>query len=226
MTLIKEMPELERPREKMRLLGAHRLSNAEILAVLLGTGTRSQSATALANRILSMTPEGIAYLSECTLEELARVSGVGLAKSCRIAAAVELGRRLAMSPKSRRVHIGSPQDVAELFIEGMRHLKQECFRVLLLNVKNEILSIEEISVGNLNSSLADPREVFRPAIRRSAASLILAHNHPSGNPEPSNADIEATKRLSAAGELLGIRVIDHIIVGDGTFASMRQKRLL
>ncbi|MDR2296661.1 MAG: DNA repair protein RadC [Clostridiales Family XIII bacterium] len=226
MTLIKEMPELERPREKMTLLGAHMLSNAELLAVLLGTGTRSQSATALANRILSLTPEGIAYLSECAPEELSRVSGVGIAKACRIKAAVELGRRLAMNPKSRRVHIGSPQEVAALFAEGMRHLKQESFKALLLNVKNEIVAIEEISVGSINTSLAEPREVFRSAIKRSAVSIILAHNHPSGNPEASPADIEATKRLIAAGEILGIAVIDHIIIGDGSFVSMRQKRLL
>jgi DNA repair protein RadC len=166
MTLIKEMPELERPREKMMLLGAHSLSNSELLAALIGTGTRSLSATDLADRILSMTPEGIGSLSECTPEELARLSGVGFAKACRIIAAVELGRRLATSPKNKRVHVTSPQAVAELFIEGMRHLKQECFRIVLLNIKNEIVSMEEISIGNLNSSLAEPREVFRSAVDR------------------------------------------------------------
>jgi DNA repair protein RadC len=226
MTLIKEMPELERPRERMSLMGAGKLSNAELLAILLGTGTRSQSATALADSILSMTPDGICSLSECTIEDLARVSGVGVAKACRIAAAVELGKRLATSPKNKRVHISSPGEVAGLFVEDMRRLKQECFRVLLLNVKNEIVAIEEVSVGNINSSIADPREVFRPAIRRGSASVILAHNHPSGNPEPSSADIEATKRLAAAGELLGIKVIDHIVVGDGTYVSMRQDNLI
>ncbi|MDR2132551.1 MAG: DNA repair protein RadC [Clostridiales Family XIII bacterium] len=226
MTLIREMPELERPREKMTLLGADKLSNAELLAVLLGTGTRSQSATALADRILSMTPDGIGYLSDCTPEELARVSGVGIAKSCRIAAAVELGKRLATRPKNKRVRIVSPEAAAALFVESMRHLKQECFRAVLLNVKNEIMAIEEISVGNINSSNADPREVFRPAIRRGAASLILAHNHPSGNAKPSESDVDVTKRLVDAGELLGIRVIDHIVVGDGTFVSMRQDKLL
>jgi DNA repair protein RadC len=180
----------------------------------------------LADRILSLAPNGIGHLTECTIEDLARVSGVGAAKACRIAAAVELGKRLATHPKSKRVHIGSPQDVAELFIEGMRHLKQECFRVLLLNVKNEIMAIEEVSVGNINSSVADPREVFRPAVKRGAASLVLAHNHPSGNPEPSESDVTATKRLIAAGEFLGIKVIDHLVIGDGTFVSMRQKKLL
>ncbi|MDR2087997.1 MAG: DNA repair protein RadC [Clostridiales Family XIII bacterium] len=226
MTLIREMPELERPREKMMLLGADRLSNAELLAVLLGTGTKSQSATALADRILSMTPDGIGCLSDCAPEELSRVSGVGIAKACRITAAVELGRRLATTPKNRRLRVDSPEAVAALFVESMRHLKQECFRIVLLNVKNEIMAIEEVSVGSINSSNADPREVFRSAIKRGAASLILAHNHPSGNSKPSASDIEVTKRLIAAGDILGIRVIDHIIVGDGSFVSMRQKRLL
>jgi DNA repair protein RadC len=226
MTLIREMPELERPREKLMFLGADKLSSAELLAVLLGTGTRSRSATALADSILAMTPDGIGFLSECAPDELARVSGVGIAKACRIAAAVELGRRLATNPKSKRVRIGAPNEVAALFVESMRHLKQECFRVLMLNVKNEIMAIDEISVGNINSSLADPREVFRPAIRRSAAAVVLAHNHPSGNAEPSDSDVESTKRLASAGEILGIRVIDHIIIGDGTYTSMRQNKLL
>jgi DNA repair protein RadC len=226
MTLIKEMPELERPRERMMFMGAGKLSNAELLAIMLGTGTRSQSATALADRILSVTQGGIDGLTECTVEELARISGVGVAKACRIAAAVELGKRLATSPKNRRVHVSSPSEVAGLFVEDMRRLKQECFRVLLLNVKNEIMAIEEVSVGNINSSVADPREVFRPAIRRGSASVILAHNHPSGNPEPSGADIEATKRLIDAGDLLGVKVIDHIVIGDGTYVSMRQEDLI
>jgi DNA repair protein RadC len=226
MTLIREMPLLERPREKMRLLGANKLSNSELLAILLGTGTRAVSATALADRILSMTPDGIGHLSEIGVEELARVPGVGAAKACRIAAAVELGKRLATRPKNKRVRVNSPQEVAKLFIEDMRRLKQERFRVLMLNVKNEIMAIEEISVGNINTSVVDPREVFRPAIRRGSATVILAHNHPSGNPAPSDVDVESTKRLVVAGEFLGIKVVDHIIIGDGTFVSMRQDKLI
>jgi DNA repair protein RadC len=139
---------------------------------------------------------------------------------------VELGRRIATEPRNRRVHIGSPQDVAELFMEELRPLKKECFKALLLNIKNEIIAIEGISVGNVNASMADPREVFRPAVKRGAASLVLVHNHPSGNPEPSDADIAITERLAEAGELLGIKVVDHLILGDGAFVSLRQKRLI
>jgi DNA repair protein RadC len=173
-----------------------------------------------------MTSDGINNLPECTVEDLACISGIGVAKACRITAAVELGKRLATNPKEKRVRVNSPRQVAELFMEDMRRLKQECFRVLMLNVKNEIMAIEEVSVGNINSSIADPREVFRPAIRRGSASVILAHNHPSGNPDPSDSDINSTKRLAAAGELLGIKVMDHIVIGDGTFVSMRQDKLL
>ncbi|MDR3296120.1 MAG: DNA repair protein RadC [Clostridiales Family XIII bacterium] len=226
MALIKELPAMERPREKMKLLGAEKLSNAELLAILLGTGTRALSATALAGQILAMDAGGIACLADCAPEELANIQGIGVAKSCQIVAAVELGRRIATRPKAKRVHIGSPQDIADIFMEDMRYLKQESFKVLLLNIKNEIVAIEGVSLGNINTSIVDPREVFRPAVKRGAASMVLAHNHPSGNPEPSGADVEITKRLAEAGEILGIRVIDHLIIGDGIYVSMRQKHIL
>jgi DNA repair protein RadC len=210
----------------MKLLGAHRLSNAELLAILLGTGTRDLSATALADKVLAMNKGGIIHLSECMPEELADIRGIGAAKSCQIVAAVELGRRIATKPRSKRVHIGSPQDIAALFMEEMRPLKKECFKVLLLNIKNEIVSIEDVSIGNINTSLVDAREVFRLAVKKGAASVVLVHNHPSGNPEPSDADIIITKRLAEAGELLGIKVVDHLVVGDGIFVSMRQLRVI
>ncbi|MDR3242945.1 MAG: DNA repair protein RadC [Clostridiales Family XIII bacterium] len=226
MTLIKELPRMERPREKMKLMGAGRLSNTELLAILLGTGTRKLSATALASRILSMEKDGIAYLAECAPEELSKIQGIGEAKSCQVIAAVELGKRIATKPGSGRINISSPQEIAALFMEDMRYLKKECFKILLLNVKKEIMLIEEISMGNINSSIVDPREVFRPAVKRGAASVALVHNHPSGNPEPSKADISVTKRLRNAGELLGVQVIDHLIIGDGSFISLRQRGVI
>ncbi|MDR1571108.1 MAG: DNA repair protein RadC [Clostridiales Family XIII bacterium] len=222
MTLIKELPELERPREKLRMLGAGRLSNSELLAILLGTGTKDTPATALADRILSMCGSSLAWLSDCSPEELSKLQGIGMAKSCQIVAAAELGRRIASSPKTRRARMGEPEDIAELFLEDMRYLKNERFKALLMNIKSEMLAIEDISSGNINTSLVDAREVFRPAIRRGAAFVALIHNHPSGNPTPSGADIEITGQLVEAGELLGIRVVDHIIVGDGTYVSMKR----
>ncbi|MDR0424545.1 MAG: DNA repair protein RadC [Clostridiales Family XIII bacterium] len=226
MTLIKELPEFERPREKMRFMGAKRLSNSELLAILLGSGTRNMSATALADSILSMDKGGLAYLAECLPEELAALRGMGMAKSCKIAAAVELGKRIATAPRRKKVDIGRPDDISALFMEEMRYLKNECFRILLLNIKNEIISIEEVTEGNINTSVIDPREVFRPAIKKGAAYILMVHNHPSGNPTPSTADVDVTLRLCESGELLGIRVLDHIVIGNGVYVSMRREDLI
>lgn len=226
MPLIKELPSQERPRERMLSIGAEALSNTELLAILISTGTRKESAMSLAARIISMEQEGLHFLGSAIPQELAKVSGVGIAKSCQIAAAVELGKRLASKPKDKRIRICSPEDIAPIFMEEMRYLKKEYFRVLLLNTKNEIISTENISVGNINSSIVDPRDVFRPAIRKSAGSVILVHNHPSGNPEPSDADVKVTERLIKSGELLDIKVVDHMIIGDGTYISFKRKKLI
>lgn len=225
-TLIKELPSEERPREKLIQSGAGALSNAELLAILIGTGTREMSAVMLANRILSMEEEGIAYLAGCLPEELTLIPGMGMAKSCQIIAAIELGKRIATKPKRKKINIKSPGEVASLFLEEMRYLKKEYFKVLLLNTKNEIIMIETISVGNLNSSVVHPREVFCTAIKKSACSIIAVHNHPSGNPEPSRSDVDITQRLAESGELLGIKLIDHLIIGDGNYVSLKEKMLL
>jgi len=223
--MIKELPASERPREKLKLLGPGNLSNLELLTILLGTGTRNQSAMVLAERIITIDSSGIDYLAECTLEELSKINGVGNAKSCVLIAAVELGKRIATKPKGKRVNILCSQDLADIFMADMRYLKNECFKVLLLNTKNEVIAVHPVSMGVINSSIVDPREVFRPAIKRGAASIALAHNHPSGNPEPSSADVDVTIRLIEAGRLLGISVVDHIIIGDGVYVSMRQQNL-
>ncbi|HVI41026.1 MAG TPA: DNA repair protein RadC [Anaerovoracaceae bacterium] len=225
-TMIKELPSEERPREKLVQYGAETLSNTELLAILIGTGTREMSAIMLANRILALEEEGISYLTNCLPEELSAIPGMGMAKSCQIIAAIELGKRIATKPKGKRINIKAPNEVASLFIEEMRYLKKEYFKVLLLNTKNEIIMIENISVGSLNSSVVHPREVFCTAIKRSACSMIAVHNHPSGNPMPSQTDIEITRRLVEAGELLGIKVLDHLIIGDGIYVSLKEKMLL
>ena len=224
--LIKELPFEERPREKLIQCGAGALSNAELLAILIGTGTREMSAIMLANRVLALEKEGISYLAGCLPEELSEIPGMGMAKSCQIIAAIELGKRIATKPRTKKINVTSPEEVASLFIEEMRYLKKEYFKVLLLNTKNEIIMIENISVGSLNSSVVHPREVFCTAIKKSACSMIAVHNHPSGNPTPSQTDIDVTKRLAEAGELLGIRVLDHLIIGDGIYVSLKEKMLL
>lgn len=219
---IKDLPAEERPRERLLKTGAGALSNAELIAVLLGGGTAGASAVNLAEKILSMDSGGIRILNDCVPEELYKIEGVGPARAACLMAAAELGRRLHAEPKQKRVNISSPESISSLFMSKMRYLKKENFKVLLLNAKNEIIMTDDVSVGSLMSSPAHPREVFSNALRRGAASVILVHNHPSGNPMPSRDDFLLTERLVQAGELLGIGVLDHIIIGDGEYVSMKE----
>lgn len=206
----------------MRAAGPEALSAAELLAILLGTGSAEESALELANRILS-GPRGLRYLAEAPLEELCGIRGVGLAKAAQIKAAVELGRRLACLGPGFSPVVRSPQQVSTLVMEEMCYLDREHFRVVLLNTKNRVLAVETVSVGSLNSSLVHPREVFKKAVQRSAAAVILVHNHPSGDPSPSSEDVEITRRLCEAGKIIGIEVLDHIIIGDHVFVSLKEK---
>ena len=218
---MKQMPTGEKPREKLLRDGPEGLSTVEVLAVILGTGTRSKSVMDLAGEVLAMDARGLRYLAECSPEDLKQVSGMGDAKVCVLMAALELGKRLSCLPAEERVRIKCPEDIANLFLERLRYEKKEHFKCLLINSRGEILEEHEVSVGDLNSSASHPREVFSPALRRSAGSVAFVHNHPSGDPAPSAADIDSTRRLVEAGELLGIPVIDHIIIGDGTYVSMK-----
>ncbi|MCD5410663.1 MAG: DNA repair protein RadC [Clostridiales bacterium] len=224
---IHDLPTNERPRERLLNHGAHVLSNAELFAILLSTGTKEKSAVALAESVLTYSQEGLRYFTDCTVEELTEIKGIGLAKSAKLIAAVELGKRIALSSKVNNYNkIKSPDDVSNIIMENMRYLKKEHFSILLLNTKNELIVVENISVGSLNSSIVHPREVFVKAIKRNSSSIILAHNHPSGDPTPSNEDVQVTKRLVEAGKLIGIAVIDHIIIGDGVYCSLKEKHLM
>lgn len=225
-TTIKRMPESERPREKMISYGCQSLSNAELLAIILSTGTKDKTAIDLASGILNMSNEGLRTLRDCTVEELRQIKGVGLAKACQIIAAVELGKRIALTTKVNNYKIKSPDDVSNLLMEEMRYLNKEMFNILLLNTKHDVIAIENISIGSLNASIVHPREVFNRAIKRSSSAIILAHNHPSGDPKPSGEDINITKRLIEAGTIIGINVLDHIIIGDGVYFSMKEQELI
>lgn len=222
---IKDLPLEERPREKLKQLGAEALSNAELLALLLRTGTTRQTAVHLAARLLTHSGS-LRALPDLSLEEMEEIKGVGPAKAIIIKAALELGRRLATTPRGETGSITNPRQAAELFMEELRYKKKEHFKVLLLNTKNHVISREEISVGSLNASIVHPREIFSIPLRKSAASVILVHNHPSGDPSPSQEDLEVTRRLVDAGYILGISVRDHIIIGDGCFFSFKEKGLL
>ena len=223
---IKALPRSERPVEKTITKGASGITNCELLAILLGSGTREKSAIGLAEDIISKDKSGISHLAESSVQELMSINGVGQSKAARVVAAVELGKRISTAPRVKRMGVESSDDIARLFIEDMRYEKREIFKALLLNPRGEIISIETVSVGELTSTLVHPREVFSQAVKRSAAGIVFVHNHPSGNPEPSEEDIKTTERLVACGKLLGIVVIDHIIIGDGQYCSMQSLGLM
>jgi DNA repair protein RadC len=222
---LRDVPAEERPRERMLQYGAQALSHSELLAILLRTGTASESAVHLAQRILKET-NGLRQLAGISVEALTKIRGIGPAKALQIMAGIELGRRLASSRFGETVTIRSPHDASRLLMEDMRYLRKEHFVCLFLNTKNHVVGRETLSIGSLNASIVHPREVFLAAIERSSASIICAHNHPSGDPTPSPEDIEMTQRLVEAGRLIGIEVLDHLVIGDGTFVSLKEQGLL
>ena len=223
---IKQMPSEEKPREKLLREGSDRLSTTEILAILINSGTKEISAIEIAAQLLSMDKRGVRFLAECSPEELGRIKGMGQAKICTVLAAVELGKRIAAAPVRDRNLIRSSSDIADLFMEKMRYYKKEHFVSLMINAKGEIIEETEVSIGDLCSSSTHPREVFVDAVKRSAGSVVFLHNHPSGDPSPSDTDVQTTKRLIEAGTILGIPVLDHIIIGDGIYVSMKAMGLI
>jgi DNA repair protein RadC len=220
--MIRDYPEEERPRERLVKEGPETLSNQELLAIILRTGTKQESVLQLSYRIIQYF-EGLRLLKDASIEELTSLNGVGTAKAVQLIAAMELGRRVSRLQLEERYTIRSPEDGANYVMEDMRFLSQEHFVCLYLNTKNQVLHRQTVFVGSLNASIVHPREVFREAFRRSAASLICFHNHPSGDPTPSREDIEVTKRLAECGKMLGIDMLDHIIIGDQKFISLKEK---
>src|SRR5919199_4045447 len=221
---IKQLPPELRPRERLLEAGPAALSDGELLGLLLGIGSREKTAVELACRVISEAG-GLHGLYDVSAHELMEVNGIGEAKACITLAAVELGRRIGQARNPERPMVSSPADVDRLLRGRIANLDRENFVAVLLNAKNEVIETSTISVGTLSCSLVHPREVFKPAIRASAASIILAHNHPSGKVEPSRKDREVTARLAEAAEILGIEVLDHVIVGDDYF-SMKEHGVL
>lgn len=223
--VLREIPKEERPRERLLQFGAEALSNAELLAILLRTGTISESAVKLASKVLA-TAGGLRNLVNITVEQLEAIKGIGKAKALQLKAGIELGRRLSRSGLPDMPLVKSPRDAAELVNDELKYLQKEHFVVLFLNTKNRVIGKETLSIGSLNASIVHPREVFRSAIQRSSASIICAHNHPSGDPAPSPEDIEVTRRLQEAGKLIGIELLDHLIIADQSYVSMKEQGLL
>ncbi|MEM7345956.1 MAG: DNA repair protein RadC [Chloroflexota bacterium] len=221
---IQDIPIDERPRERLQYYGAAALSNAELLAILLRVGTQGENAVALGTRLLTRF-DGLAGLSKASFHEISGIKGVGLAKTAQIKAALELGRRLLLTSPDQRPQITSPADAANLLMLEMSHLEQEHLRVLLLDTKNGVLASPTVYVGNVNSSIVRVAEVFREAVRNNATGLIIAHNHPSGDPTPSPEDIQMTRAVVDAGTLLGIEVLDHLIIGHHRYISLKERGL-
>ncbi len=222
--LIKDMAEQERPRERMLRLGPQALSNAELLAIILATGVRGESALHLADRLLTRFGD-VRGLLELSTDELQMEPGIGVAKACQLAAISEFAVRIAES-RMYDATIRQPEDLAAVLMPYFQQLAHEEFVVVLLDTKNKIVSRRTIFRGSLNASIVHPREVFKYAIRHSAAALLAAHNHPSGDPTPSREDIEVTRRLVEAGKIIGIEVLDHVVFGDGKTISMKEKGLV
>ena len=217
MAMVRDLPVEERPRERLLALGPGFLSNAELLAILLRNGFREKSALDMAGDVLKQCgPDGIGGLVRLSIAQLGQMKGIGTAKAAELMAAVELGRRMAAHSVKQKLIVTCPEDAAEYAFPRFKYEEREHFAVILMNVKNHILSMPVISIGSLTASVVHPREVFKPAILSNAAAIILAHNHPSGKTNASKSDIEITEQMVKAGKILGIGVLDHVIVGYNT----------
>jgi DNA repair protein RadC len=223
-TAVREMPLEDRPRERLARLGAEALRDAELMAIMFRTGTRQEGAVALAERVLRHFQD-LRGLSRASMEEMLQIKGVGEVKAIELKAALELGKRLSAHVRVGRPKIRSSADVVDLLMIDFKEYETEHFKSILLNTKNEVLKMVNVSHGSLDGTVASPGDVFRQAVREGASALIVAHNHPSGDPEPSRTDIELTKRLVEAGSLMGIPLLDHVVFGDGRHVSMKERQL-
>ena len=225
---INKMHVWEKPMEKMQLQGKEALTDAELFAIIFRAGTRTINAVGLAEQMLrrNLNESPLVSLYEESLLELQEIPGIGQVKAAQVHAVLELSKRISKQRNPRDVKITSANAVANIYMEDLRHLKQECFKVIYLDTKNKIINDENISLGSLNASIVHPREVFKNAVKKSANSIIIMHNHPSGDPAPSREDIEITRRIRKSGELLGITLLDHIIIGDHRYISFKEEKLL
>jgi len=222
---VRDLPRQERPRERLQKFGPEALSAQELLALVIGRGIPKKSVMSIAQELL-VKFGNVRAISHATIEELSQIRGIGLAKAAQIKACFELGKRQDLEPESIDFDIKDPQSVVKAIRASIKDKAKEHFKLILLNPRNRIIGISTISIGTLNASLVHPREVFKDAITHSAASVVLPHNHPSGDPEPSEDDIKITKKLVESGKILGIEVIDHIIIGKNNFCSYKERGLI
>lgn len=222
---IMDLPQCERPRERLFKYGVECLSNAELLSIILRSGSKNENVLNLSSKIIK-TFGGLNGLMNCSKEELILLKGIGETKASQLIAVGEISKRFKSYKSGDSYKISTPKDAADIVMESMRFLKQEVLKVIMLNVKNTVIKIRDVSMGSINSSIVHPREVFSEAIKISSASIIICHNHPSGDPSPSSEDINITHRLKECGKILGIELVDHLIIGDGVYVSLKEKGIL
>jgi DNA repair protein RadC len=221
--MLREMLETDKPRERLQQVGSENLTSAELLAVILGVGSQGETVTDTAQRMLQKFG-GLQGISRATVEELRKVRGVGVAKACRLKAVFELAnRRDIETGKKTKAVIKTPEEAYNQLKARALDKQKEFFWAIFLDTRNQAIKTAEISVGSLDSSIVHPRELFKEAVAASASSVIIAHNHPSGNPEASQDDIQLTRRLMEVGKIMGIEIVDHIILGDGRFVSLKRE---
>jgi len=223
---IKQLPESERPYEKLELYGEKMLSNAELLAIIIKSGKKENTSVELANKVLSLTQDSnqiLQSLQNISIQEFQKIKGIGKVKAIQLKAVCELARRMAQPLNKKKIKIKSSEDIAQLFMQELRFETVEYVKLTLLNAKNEILKIVDISKGGTNSAVVEPKEILQEAIKLGAPKIIIIHNHPSGDATPSRADIEMTKRLYMASKILGIQLLDHIVIGDRCYTSIFSK---
>ncbi|MEW6685685.1 MAG: DNA repair protein RadC [Candidatus Edwardsbacteria bacterium] len=222
---VRDLPKPERPRERLKNLGPEALSAQELLALVIGRGIPKKSVMNIAQELLARFGN-IKAISQATIEELCQTKGIGFAKAAQLKACFELGKRQDLEPELKEFDIKDPEGVVKTIRTSIKDKAKEHFKLVLLDTRNRIIGISTIAIGTLNASLVHPREVFKDAITHHAASVILAHNHPSGDAEPSEDDLKITKKLVESGKILGIEVLDHIVIGKNNFYSFKEKRLL
>lgn len=225
MKRIKELSFEERPYEKCERFGAEHLTDAELLAILLRTGTKGESSLELSKKILYQSCEkrGLISIHNWSMEQLMKIKGIGKVKAIQILCLSELAKRLAKETAEKQLDFNTPSTIAQYYMEDLRHKKQEHMKLLLLNTKSRLISEKDISVGTVNAAIISPREIFIEALQKSAVYIILLHNHPSGDPTPSIEDVQLTIQIKEAGELIGVELLDHIVIGDNCYTSLKEK---
>jgi len=218
---VARLPASEKPRERLYHVGPRELSLQEVVAIVVGGGGRDAGALGLALGLLDAF-DGLVGLGRAGVDELKQVRGIGFAKACQLVAVFELGKRFARESVSSGSSIKRPGDISRIFMDEMKHYDREHFKAAFLNTKNQLIRSVTVSIGSLNASIVHPREILKPAISASAASIILVHNHPTGDPSPSREDIEFTKRFARCGELIGIELLDHVIIGSDRYMSLKE----